>query len=68
MQVNKENRYSAYRRKGSLLLLGSFLLFFLAGCSYRHTPARTEYIDSTIYHLDTVYVQVPRATVSGYTD
>lgn len=61
MQVNKEDRYSVYKKIGSFLILGSFL--FLFGCSIKHIPVRTTYVDSTIYHIDTVYVEVPRETV-----
>lgn len=66
MQVNKENRYSVYRKIGSFLLMGCFLFFF--GCSIRHIPVKTTYIDSTIYHIDTVYVKVPKETVIDYVD
>ena len=66
MQVNKEDRYSVCRKIGSFLLMGCLL--FLFGFSIKHIPVRTTYVDSTIYHIDTVFVRVPKETVIDYVD
>lgn len=61
----------ALRRLAKMVLLAAILLFFLDGCKTQHTVIKeetvTRYIDSTIWHTDTTYYQLPIEVYSDYT-
>lgn len=73
LKVNQETVKALKRLKSavSVALLGAILLFSLDGCKTQHTVIKeetvTRYIDSTIWHTDTTYYQLPIEVYSDYT-
>ena len=61
----------ALRRLAKMVLLSAIILFSLDGCKTQHTVIKeetiTRYIDSTIWHTDTTYYQLPVEVYSDYT-
>lgn len=61
----------ALRRLAKMVLLAAIFIFLLDGCKTQHTVIKeetvTRYIDSTIWHTDTTYYQLPIEVYSDYT-
>lgn len=73
LKVNQETVKALKRLKSavSVALLGAILLFSLDGCKTQHTVIKeetvTRYIDSTIWHTDTNFFEIPVEIYRDYT-
>lgn len=73
LKVNQETVKALKRLKSavSVALMGVILLFSLDGCKTQHTVIKeetvTRYIDSTIWHTDTNFFEIPVEIYRDYT-
>lgn len=73
LKVNQETVQALKRLREavSVALLAAILIFMFDGCKTQHTVIKeetvTRYIDSTIWHTDTTYYQLPVEVYSDYT-
>ena len=73
LKVNQETVKALKRLKlaVSVVLVGAILLFSLDGCKTQHTVIKeetvTRYVDSTIWHTDTNFFEIPVEIYRDYT-